>query len=67
MENLGNAIVQLPALAPGLILGAAVGVSYGIWHDRQAGKGPMEGGTFWSAGGIGMIVGAALWLVLFSS
>lgn len=64
MENLGTAMAQLPALAPGLLLGALAGVGHGIYHDRKDGKGPMEGGTFWGAGGLGMVVGGFLWLLV---
>lgn len=56
---------RAPGPRSGVVLGAAAGVAYGIWQDHQDGMGPMEGGTFWQAGGIGMILGALAWLALF--
>ena len=63
-DKLGDALTELPELAPGLIIGALVGSAWGVWHDYRRGKGPMEGRSFWGAGGLGMVIGAFAWLYL---
>jgi hypothetical protein len=62
MQNIPDYLARAPELAPGFLTGAAIGVIYGIWHDRQEGKGPMEGGSFWGYGTLGTVVGAIVWL-----
>lgn len=61
MENLPDALNALPRFAPGLIIGAIVGVVYGLYADHKADDVPHR---WWQYGGLGIVLGGIAWWAL---
>jgi hypothetical protein len=63
MENVPDALRQLPELAPGILFGLAVGVIIGVvWPGDH-----LEGVASWQYGGLGAVIGGFVWWLLFWS
>lgn len=65
MENLPSALEAMPQLAPGLILGAVLGSLWGLYEDHKADDGVPH--RWWQAGGLGTLIGGAIWLIFVVS